>query len=112
MKNDYIAVETSNVPYEFDIILADENFLIGIDYNETGEFFTAKLSKMNEETGVFDEVCAGEPIIYGMPLWGDVYKSGKYPAVVVVPKDESGLSNAVTFDNLNTVVFLTIDNGN
>lgn len=110
MKHDVIEIDTSRVPYEFDIVLSDETFLIGVDYNETGGFFTLRLSKLDETTGDYVEVCAGEPVVYGVPLWNDVYRSDKFPAVVIVPYDESGEANAVTFDNLGRNVFLIVDN--
>lgn len=109
MKRDVIEIEKDRVPYEFDISLANETFRIGVEYNETAEFFTLKLSKRNEETGGYDEVCAGEPIVYGVPLWKDVYRSGKFPLPVITPYDESGDSNSVTFDNFGRLVFLTIE---
>lgn len=111
MKNDIIEIDASRVPYEFDIVLADETFLIGVGYNETGKFFTLSLSKMDAESGDFVEVCAGEPVVYGVPLWNDVYKDGKFPALTIIPCDESGETNAVTFDNLGRNVFLVVDNG-
>ena len=110
MKNDVIEIDASRVPYEFDIVLADETFRIGVDYNETGKFFTLSLSKMDEETGEYIEVCAGEPLVYGKPLWNDVYRAGKFPALTITPLDESGETNAVTFDNLGRTVFLVVDN--
>lgn len=110
MVHDVIEIDASRVPYEFDIVLADETFRLGVEYNETGSFFVLSLSKLNEESGEFVEVCAGEPIVYGVPLWQDVYKNGKFPALVIIPYDESGEANAVTFDNLGRSVFLTIDN--
>ena len=110
MKHDYIKVDRDNIPYEYDITLSDENFRIGVEYNETAEFFTFRLSKLDEETGKYVEICAGEPIVYGMPLWNDVYRSGKFPALAIVPLDESGESNAVTYDNIEKTVFLMIDN--
>ena len=110
MKHDIIEIKKDRVPYEFDISLANETFRIGVEYNETAAFFTLKLSKKNEETGNYDEVCAGEPLVYGVPLWNDVYRSGKFPAPVIIPYDESEGANAVTFDNLGRNVFLIIDN--
>lgn len=110
MKHDYIEIDRDKVPYDFNITLADETFMIGVDYNETAEFFTLQLSKLNEESGKYDEICAGEPVVYGMPLWNDVYRSGKFPALDIVPVDESGENNAVTYDNINKTVFLMIDN--
>ena len=110
MKHDVIEIDASSVPYEFEIVLADETFKIGVEYNETGKFFTLSLSKLDEETNEFVEVCAGEPVIYGVPLWNDVYRNGKFPALVIIPQDESGEANAVTFDNLGRNVFLVVDN--
>lgn len=110
MKHDIIEIKKENIPYEFDILLGDETFRIGVNYNETAEFFTLNLAKLDETTGEFVEVCAGEPLVYGVPLWNDVYRSDKFPALVIVPYDESGESNAVTFDNLERLVFLVIDN--
>lgn len=110
MNYDYIEIETENVPYDFDIVLGDETFLIGVDYNETAEMFVLSLSKLNEETGEYNEICSGEPVVYGVPLWQDVYRSGQFPAVIIIPFDDSGESNAVTFDNFNKTVFLKIDN--
>ena len=77
MNRDVIEIDASRAPYEFDIVLADETFKIGVEYNETGKFFTLSLSKLDEETGSYVEVCAGEPIVYGVPLWNDVYKNDK-----------------------------------
>ena len=110
MKHDVIEIEKENIPYSFNIELADEFFQIGVDYNETAEFFTLSLAKLNAETGEYETVCDSEPIVYGVPLWRDVYRSGKFPAVDIIPTDESGGSDAVTYDNLNTTIFLMIDN--
>ena len=50
-----------------------------------------------------------EPVIYGVELFADVYRSGVYPMVAIVPLDESGQENAVTYENFGKTVFLTID---
>lgn len=93
------------LPYEFSILLAGELFTLHISYNATGEFFTVDLYKGGEL------ICAGEPIVYGVPLWKDVYQAGKYPALDIIPRDPSGERNAVTFDNLGDTVLLIVDNG-
>lgn len=92
------------IPYSFDIPLADEIYTITVNYNSYADMFTLMLEKNGEM------VCYGEPIVYGMPLWKDLYICGKYPALEIVPLDESGNMTAVTFENLNDTVFLTIDN--
>lgn len=101
---DTIPINKDLVPYTFDIVLAGETFDIRVDYNTVGDTFVLSLWKDNEL------VCAGEPIIYGVPLWKDVYKAGKFPAVDIIPIDVSGQSAKVTHDNFGVSVVLAIDN--
>lgn len=100
---DIIEVEKELMPYNFDIALAGDEFNLEFMYNKTADMFTVTLSK-EDEVLVFNE-----PIIYGVPLFADVYKSGLFPMVEIVPLDESGTETAVTYDNFGKTVFLTID---
>ena len=100
---DIIEIEKELIPYNFDIVLAGEEFNIEIMYNESADLFTATLSK-DDEVLVYNE-----PIIYGVELFCDVYKSDSFPMISIVPLDESGNENTVTYDNFNKTVFLTID---
>ena len=104
MKHDYIEINKDLIPYDFDILLADEWFNLKFDYNNTGDLFTVTLSKDGE-------VICTEPIIYGKALFADVFQSDRYPAVEIVPYDESGQETAVTFENLSRTVLLIIDDG-
>ena len=104
MEKDRILITKENVPYNFNILLADELFNIGVSYNEKNDFFTVRLIKD------YEVICEGDPIVYGMPLFGDVYIAGKYPAIDIIPIDESGEQDSVTFANLGETVCLTIDN--
>lgn len=101
---DRIEITKSLIPYKFDILLGDETFTIIVNYNSFADLFTLGLEK-NGQT-----ICFGEPIIYGMPLWKDVFVCGKYPEFEIIPIDESGNMNSVTFDNLNRTVYLSINN--
>lgn len=105
MVRDRIKINKSLIPYKFDITLAGEVFQLGIKYNEFADIFTVSLTKDKEL------ICSGEPVVYGVPLFQDVYVGGKYPALRIVPYDESNENNAVTWDNLEETVFLVIDNG-
>lgn len=105
MIRDKVKINKSLIPYKFDIILAGEIFEIGIKYNEYADLFTISLTK-NKEL-----ICSGEPIVYGIPLFQDIYVSEKYPALRIVPYDESHENEAVTWDNFEETVFLMIDNG-
>lgn len=111
MKSDIIEINKNLIPYEFEILLSDETFKIGVNYNEVADIFVLDLAKRNEDTGEFEDVCIGEPVMYGVPLWQDVFASGRYPALTIIPLDESEETNAVTFDTLGRTVFLTVDNG-
>ncbi len=101
---DRIEITKDIIPYAFDISLADEIFTITVNYNAYADIFTFSLEKNGEV------ICAGEPIVYGIPLWKDLFVCGKYPEVEIIPIDESGNMNSVTYENLNETVFLTIDN--
>lgn len=100
---DRIEINKNLVPYTFDILLGGEVFTLRVDYNSLGDMFTISLYKGEEL------ICAGEPVVYGVPLWTDVYINDRYPAVDIVPIDESGDTDTVTYDNMNETVFLTID---
>ena len=103
---DYIEINKDLIPYSFDISLADEIFTIEVNYNRIGDFFTLALYKDNEL------ICAGEKIVYGVPLWKDVFQHGKYPALDIIPKAANIEDiTAVTYANLNDTVFLFVDNG-
>ena len=104
MRKDRVLVEKSLVPYSFNILLADELFTLTVNYNEKHDFFTVSLEKNGEM------VCEGEPLVYGFPLFRDIYEAGKYPALDIIPIDESGERDTVTFQNLGETVFLTVDN--
>ena len=100
---DRIPIELDLIPYSFEILLGDELFTLDINYNETADMFTAALYK----EGAL--VCAGEPFVYGVPLFQDVYMARKYPAITIVPLAESGEENRVTKDNFGRTVFLCIE---
>ena len=101
----YIEINKNIVPYKFNIVLNDEVYEMRIDYNDTADLFTVSLSK----NGV--ELCMGEPIVYGKPLFGDLSNREGFPKVNITPIDYSGESNAVTYDNLSNTVLLNVSGG-
>lgn len=96
---DHIEINKSLVPYQFNILLADEPFDFFVNYNETADLFTVSLYKNSEL------ICT-EPVILGVPLFQDIYQPGIFPAVTIEP---FGNADDVTFENLGETVFLTID---
>ena len=100
---DFIEIVKSEIPCSFDIVLGAEEFNMEIKYNKQADLFTCTLSK-DGKVLVHDE-----PMIYGTPLFKDVYDAATFPALDIVPYDESGKSETVTFENFGTSVLLTID---
>ena len=102
---DILEIKKDLLPYECNMLLGGEPFGLKFSYNATAGLFTVDLYR----DGAL--ICAGEPVIYGVPLWSDVYRADIFPAVDIVPMDMSGGQDAVTFDNLGGTVLLIIDNG-
>lgn len=101
---DVLEIKKDMLPYECTILLAGQQFTLAFNYNATADILTVDLYQDGKL------ICAGEPIIYGVPLWNDVYNSRSFPAVRIIPKDPSGEKNFVTFDNLCDTVLLIVDN--
>ena len=93
------------IPYSFNILLGTDLYEMRFDYNNTADLFTVSLSK----DGV--ELCAGEPIIYGVPLFKDLVTRGGFPTITITPIDPSGESVAITYDNLSLTAFLSVTGG-
>lgn len=102
---DRIIAKKELIPYGFNIALGKEKFNMRFAYNKQADLFTVSLYR--DET----LLCNSEPIIYGTPLFKDVYQSGMFPVLKIVPLDESGNEQEVTWENFGETVFLTIDNG-
>lgn len=103
MANEYIPIEKELIPYNFEIELGEELYSLEIRYNDLHDFFTIDLIKDGET------LVNGEKIVYGVPLFQDVFDTN-FPGPQIIPWDESGIENRVTFQNLNETVFLYLDN--
>lgn len=98
---DYIPIDKNNLPNRFDVSLLDEMYTFEVHYNMTYDFFTVTL----ERNGEVLAVC--EKLVYGMPLFYDIFDP-RFPAVQLVPFDESEVQEEVTFNNFGESVFLYI----
>lgn len=100
---DRILLKKALIPYSFDIALPDEVYSISVSYNPTADLFVLGLFKNGTA------LCTGEPVVYGVPLFSCIAADENAPKISIVPLDESGTYNKVTFDNLNETVFLTVE---
>lgn len=97
---DVIEINKALVPYQFNILLADEWYELYVNYNKTADLFTLTVYKE-------DELICTEPLILGVPLFKDIYQPRKFPAITLVPYGPT--ERAITFENLGETVFLTVD---
>lgn len=101
---DRILITKELIPYTFNILLGDDLFLLSVDYNATGDFFTLGLA--DSEGNV---IARSEKLVYGMELFGDIYNPTKFPCLTIVPYDNSENEEAITWDNFGETVFLNIE---
>lgn len=102
---DRIIVKKDLIPYGFDIALGKDKFNMRFAYNQEADLFSVTLYHDGKL------LCHAEPVIYGIPLFRDIYEGGVFPALDIVPLDESGEEQEVTWDNFGETIFLTIKNG-
>lgn len=95
----YIDIDKSQIPYQFDIVLADELFTFEIHYNARFDFFTAGLKKDG------DILVEGQKITLNRPLFSSLTDS-RLPRLYILPLDESGEATRVSYENLGKTVFL------
>lgn len=106
---DIIDVDKEELPVSFDVVLGVETFILGFDYNDTGDFFTVDLYKSDEE-GNEVPIVLGEKMSLGAPLWKDLVMK-ELPAPTLIPLDLGGQERRISFDNFGETVFLYVDDG-
>ncbi|MEB6549070.1 hypothetical protein MXL46_08170 [Heyndrickxia sporothermodurans] len=102
-KRDYIDFDKEEVPVVFDIDLEEDTFTMGINYNQTNDFFTVDL--WDSEGNV---IVLGEKMVLNRPLFDDLVDE-RLPGPSLVPMDEAGNEKRVSWDNFGVTVFLYID---
>jgi len=95
----YIPIQRDIIPYQFDITLRGRTFTFFINYNAGHDFFTIDLYR-NDVL-----IVAGEKIVYGRVLFVN-QQHLDVPTVPIIPYDMSLNEDRVTWENLNSTVFL------
>ncbi len=98
---EYIEIQKKSVPYRFDISLAGTVFIFEIHYNSEFDFFTVDLTRDTET------LATGEKIVYGIPLFADIWDN-RFPAVDIVPLDMASNTDQVTWETLGEKVLLYV----
>lgn len=102
-KRNYIELDPDEIPVQFEIDLEEDTFTMGINYNESFDFFTVDL--WDAEGYV---IVLGEKMVLNSPLFESLVDE-RLPATSIVPFDESGKAEDVNQSNFYKTVFLTID---
>lgn len=97
----YIEINKYQVPYQFEINLANETFQFNILYNSIYDFFTINLYKDHRL------VRYGEKIVYNVPLFENLGYLD-VPKLTIIPADTTKQAIRVTYENMNEDVFLYV----
>lgn len=100
---DYIDFDYTQVPIQFAIDLEGDTYILGVNYNKTGDCYTVDLWD-----GSGDVIILGEKLILGVPLFSQLVDE-RVPVTSIVPMDESGKETRVSQNNFGKTVFLYID---
>lgn len=105
MQRDYIDLDADEIPVQFEVDIEQDIFIMGINYNETYDFYTMDLYDAEENV-----IVLGEKLMLNRPLFESLIDE-RLPAPLIVPYDESGEASRISKDNFYKTVFLTIDDG-
>lgn len=104
MAKEYIDLDVKEVPVQFEIDFEQDTYTMGINYNESYDFYTVDL--WDAEGYV---IVLGEKMVLGRPLFESIVDE-RLPAPSIVPLDESNVATSISKVNFYKTVFLTLDN--
>ena len=97
----YIDIDKTKVPYEFEIVLNNETFQFELNCNSVGDFFTVSLMKNNIR--IVDDF----KLVYNVNLF-DNLSYLDVPRIVIKPFDTTGKAQRANYESLNEDVFLYV----
>lgn len=101
---EYIEIEKDLIPYRFEISLSDAVFTFEVHYNSEYDFFTVDLERDGEV------LVTGNKLVYGVPLFTSCVDD-RLPKEEIIPYDEAGIHQEVTWVTLGETVFLYVFEG-
>ena len=101
---EYINIEKDLIPYRFEIPLSDAVFTLEIHYNSEYDFFTVDIEREGAA------LVTGYKLVYGIPLFASCVDD-RLPREEIIPYDESGIHQQVTWETLGETVFLFVFEG-
>lgn len=98
---EYIDIDKNEIPYSFEVELAEEIYELEVNYNQSHDFFTIDLFKDGSVLVI------GEKLILNRPLFQNRVDID-LPKVQLIPKDRANSATRITYENLNETVFLYV----
>jgi hypothetical protein len=102
-QRDYIEFNLNELPDTFETDFGEETFVLSLDYNEVGDFYTLDCFTDDDEA-----IVTAEPLMCGNPMWGNI-RNARLPLETLIPMDESGQTKICNKETFQNTVFLYID---
>ncbi|MCL0312784.1 hypothetical protein M2S00_06655 [Apilactobacillus sp. TMW 2.2459] len=99
----YIPIDVDDLPEQFDYDIDGQTYILKIDYNEQGDFFTVGIATEDE-----DWIVKNWKMFLNRPLFESVVDD-RLPATALVPMDESNQAKRISITNFGDTVFLYED---
>ena len=96
-----IEIEKDLIPFRFDMELANELFTFEVHYNARFDFFTIDVEKDGKP------LILGDKLMLNKPLFS-TFTDERLPKVYIIPMDEAGEVDRITYDNFGKRVFLYV----
>ncbi|MCL0330694.1 phage baseplate plug family protein [Apilactobacillus xinyiensis] len=99
----YVPIDVDDLPEQFDYDIDDQTYILSIDYNEQGDFFTVSIATEDETW-----IVKNWKMFLNRPLFEGVVDE-RLPSTALVPMDESNQEKRISITNFGDTVFLYED---
>ncbi|WP_353486076.1 phage baseplate plug family protein [Apilactobacillus xinyiensis] len=99
----YVPIDVDDLPEQFDYDIDGQTYILRVDYNEQGDFFTVGIATEDE-----DWIVKNWKMFLNRPLFESVVDE-RLPATALVPMDESNQVKRISITNFGDTVFLYED---
>lgn len=99
----YIPINVDNLPERFEFKFGLTTYILQVNYNAVGDFYTVDIL-----TARMEPIVMGEILVLNQKLWQDSSDT-RLPFEDIVPMDEANNETVITSENFGVTVFLYID---
>ncbi|MCL0330534.1 phage baseplate plug family protein [Apilactobacillus xinyiensis] len=99
----YVPIDVDDLPEQFEYDIDGQSYILRVDYNEQGDFFTVGIATEDE-----DWIVKNWKMFLNRPLFEGITDE-RLPATALVPMDESNQEKRISITNFGDTVFLYED---